>query len=480
MTTEEPWNAARLIPTSGINGPEEQERRATSALLAVMSAVREFGRALTVPLGAPAGRLETFIEVPFDLRGKRAFPDGLIRSRRGGKVWTALVEVKTGASSLATEQLESYLDIARDHGFDALITISNEIPAIPGTHPTPVDGRKLRKVALHHWSWTEVLTHAVMQREFRGVADPDQSWILGELIRYLEHPKSGAMSFDDMGPSWVAVRESVSAGTLRANDKAAAEVASRFDALIRYACLRLGRQLGTEVTPALTRQELGDPRLRTSSLVGTLVADGTMAASIRIPHAVSNLTVVADLRGSRITCAFDIDAPNEGRPTTRVNWLLRQLKEAPETTRVEAFARRSRDGAAELLRVVRDDPGRLIPDPTKELRLFTVAQITTLGTKRGAGRGGFIDSVLHAIDTAYEELGQRLKPWTAAPPRLRQFTEIEVEEDVAPELHSAAFSSQDETTVATATQKPEPSRPAPSSEPDGDVGIVRTSQSNWR
>ena len=33
---EESWHEARLIPTSGINGAEEQERRATSALLAVL------------------------------------------------------------------------------------------------------------------------------------------------------------------------------------------------------------------------------------------------------------------------------------------------------------------------------------------------------------------------------------------------------------------------------------------------------------
>jgi hypothetical protein len=44
--SEETWHQARLIPTSGINGAEEQERRATSALLAVMTAVREFGRAV--------------------------------------------------------------------------------------------------------------------------------------------------------------------------------------------------------------------------------------------------------------------------------------------------------------------------------------------------------------------------------------------------------------------------------------------------
>jgi hypothetical protein len=101
---EENWHAARLIPTSGINGADEQERRATSALLAVLSSVREFGRALLGPLGAPAGSVETYIEVPFDLNGHRVFPDGLIRVSRGQRRWTALVEVKTGTNELAADQ----------------------------------------------------------------------------------------------------------------------------------------------------------------------------------------------------------------------------------------------------------------------------------------------------------------------------------------------------------------------------------------
>ena len=98
--TEESWHQARLIPTSGINGAEEQERRATSALLAVMSVVHEFGRMLLSDLGAPAGAVETFIEVPFELGEKRLYPDGLVRVKRGSRQWTALVEVKTGKNEL--------------------------------------------------------------------------------------------------------------------------------------------------------------------------------------------------------------------------------------------------------------------------------------------------------------------------------------------------------------------------------------------
>ena len=43
------WEAARLIPVSGISGAEEQERRGSSALLAVLSSVKEFGRAIVGP-----------------------------------------------------------------------------------------------------------------------------------------------------------------------------------------------------------------------------------------------------------------------------------------------------------------------------------------------------------------------------------------------------------------------------------------------
>ncbi|MEV6365602.1 stress response protein [Micromonospora musae] len=451
--SEETWLAARLIPTSGINGPDEQERRATSALLAVMSAVREFGRVITQSAGAPAGTVQTFIEVPFKLADQQLFPDGLIRVTRGQRQWTALVEVKTGSNVLKAEQLESYLDIAREQGFDALITISNEIAPVPGQHPTTVDRRKLRKITLHHMPWTEILTQAVQQKEYRGVADPDQAWVLGELIRYLEHPRSGALEFSDMGPAWVNVRDAVSTGTLRPNDAGAAEVAGRFDALVRYACLRLGRRLGIEVTPALTRRDLADPSARTQSLASQLTSSGTLTGSIKIPGAIGTLTITADLRAGQIICQVDVDAPRSGRSTTRVNWLIRQLKEAPDSTRIEAFAMHARGGGAtELLRHVRADPATLITDPTRELRSFRVAQSTAAGTKRGSGRGSFIDSAINSIDVFYEQIIQNLKPWMPAPPRLRSPEEITPVQPVAPSLVSTAISSQDTPDISDATK----------------------------
>jgi len=361
--------------------------------------------------------------------------------------------VKTGTNELATEQIENYLDVAREQGFDAVVTISNEIAAMAGQHPTKVDKRKTRKVAMHHLSWSHVLSAAVVQKEHRGVADPDQAWILGELIRYLEHPRSGALEFDDMSAAWAPVREAVAAGTLRQTDKTAPEVAARFDALLRYCSLQLGRRLGDEVTPSISRKELADPALRISALVSRLASERVLGGAIRIPNTAGLLVVTADLRANQITCYVDIDAPHEGRPATRLNWLIRQLRSAPDSLRVEAFAMHSRGaGTAELLKDIRESPAILIADPTKELlRMFRVALSTPMGAKRGRGHGSFIDSLAEAINSFYSEVMQNLKAWTATPPKMRELPPMPEER---PSLALRPLSSQDGVEV------PDPIEPA--------------------
>jgi len=79
VTDKQAWERARLIPVSGITGPDEQERRGVSALLAVINSVREFGRAITAPLGAPAGIPMAYIEVPFTSGEKSCGPTGSSR-----------------------------------------------------------------------------------------------------------------------------------------------------------------------------------------------------------------------------------------------------------------------------------------------------------------------------------------------------------------------------------------------------------------
>src|SRR5215207_9750949 len=130
------WHTARLIPAVGIRSVEEQEKRATSSLLAVMRAVPELGHALVTPLGAPKGRIRTYAEIQLkDSAGKTHIPDGAIVVERGKTTWRCLVEVKTSAAQLQTEQVGRYLDMAREHGFDAVLTISNQITSTANHSP---------------------------------------------------------------------------------------------------------------------------------------------------------------------------------------------------------------------------------------------------------------------------------------------------------------------------------------------------------
>ncbi len=233
----------------------------------------------------------------------------------------ALVEVKTGRSQLQQAQIEDYLDLAREQGFDCVLTISNQIARLPGEHPVSVDGRKLRRVALHHLSWSMVLTQAIMVKVHKGVKDDDQAWILGELIRYLEHPRAGAHDFDDMGEHWVSVREAAIAGTLRETDKNAAEVASRWEELLSFVVIRLGRHLGADVQKVLSRGDLKSPQLRIAGSIEGMSERAELDGVIRIPNAISDLGVVVDLRAQQVRCSVTVKSPSEGRAKTRVNWL---------------------------------------------------------------------------------------------------------------------------------------------------------------
>ncbi len=127
LAENESWKAARLFPVSALKSDRDREMRATSVLLSVMAQVPEFGRRLTAGFGAPAGRMETFTEVTLPHGDTPRRPDGVIRVERAGKLWTALVETKTNGNALKADQVQAYMDIAARRGYEAVITLSNDV-----------------------------------------------------------------------------------------------------------------------------------------------------------------------------------------------------------------------------------------------------------------------------------------------------------------------------------------------------------------
>jgi hypothetical protein len=413
-----------LLPTIGIRGQEDQEQRATSSLLAVLGAVPDFGHALLAELGAPRGRISPYTEIAFaDEDGRKHRPDGGIVVERGRKTWSCLVEVKTGHAELQASQVEAYLALARDHGFDGVLTVSNQITADSGSSPVLVDRRRLRRVGLWHLSWWQILTTAIVQHRHRTINDPDQAWILGELIAYLDHENSGASGFQDMGEHWVRVREAAREGTLRAADKQVPAITERWEQFIQFVCLGLSQDLGSDVAPDHPRRQTPDARADT--LRRMLVADGRLEAAIRVPNAVSPIGIEADLRARMLTTSVVVDLPATGRPRTRINWLLRQLGDAPADLRLTVQFANLRSTTSELLGAARAAPDCLLAsgDPRREPRRVQVALTRPLGLKRGRGAGSFIGEARRQTTDFYDQIVQHIKPWRPSAPKLTRTPE---------------------------------------------------------
>jgi hypothetical protein len=329
--------------------------------------------------------------------------------------------------------VSSYLEIARDNGFDGVLTISNQITAKSSESPVNVDGRKLKRTCLWHFSWWRVLTEAIVQHRYRGISDPDQAWILGELIAYLDSSASGAGGFEDMGDKWVAVRKAAHDRTLRQNNPEVRVVAERWEEFTQYLCLGLSQDLGRPVAAVRSRKQSANTRLDES--VKQLANEGVLSALIRVPDAVGDIRIQADLRARRTLTSVTIDAPREGRAKPRINWLVRQLADAPDGLRIEAAFPNARETTSGLLGDVREQPDKLLypADPKREPRSFTITLAREMGQKRGKAEGSFVRETRAQTFDMYGEIVQRIKAWQARPPRLRDPESDGVPEAPSPE-----------------------------------------------
>ncbi|GAV42311.1 TerD family protein [Streptomyces acidiscabies] len=399
LAENESWRQSRLFPASALKSDHDRETRATSVLLSVMAQVPEFGRRLTAAFGAPAGRMETFTEVSLPHGDTPKRPDGVIRVERAGKLWTALVETKTNGNALKSEQVQAYMDIAARRGYEAVITLSNDV-ALEGSPlvDVKVDGRRKHKVGLWHLSWAEVAYQAQMLIRHEGVNDKAHAWLLLELLHYLRHENSGCHGFQNMGAAWVPVRNGIDDETLCAGDPRALDVVESWERLVRQLCLSLGGELGQKVLPVQRAKRGADPKERRSRLADQLCVDGRLLAELRIEGAPGILAVGADLRTARLRTSIDIPAPDQGYPLTWAKRLIRHLSEAPADLHVETLVEDG-TGPRGTLERLRPEPADLLPkNPDTRITGFRLSLLKSMGSSRGNAESGFIRSVDDAVN----------------------------------------------------------------------------------
>ncbi|WP_069812034.1 TerD family protein [Streptomyces sp. TP-A0874] len=398
LAEDDAWRQARLFPASSLKNDREREMRATSVLLSVMAQVPEFGRRLTAAFGAPAGRMETFTEVSLPHGDRPRRPDGVVRVERAGKLWTALVETKTNGNALRSGQVQDYVDIAARRGYEAVITLSNDV-ALDGSSliDVKIDRRRKHKVTLWHLSWAEVAHQAQTLIHHEGVGSAVHAWLLRELLHYLQHENSGCHGFQNMGPAWVPVRRGIEDETLCPGDKRAVEVVESWERLMRQVCLWLGGELGQKVLPVQRAKRGTDPQSRRTALAERFCETGRLTAEIRIEGTPGTLAIVADLRTGKLRTSIEVPAPEQGYPLTWAKRLVRQLAEAPADLRIETLID-GQTGPRSTLARLRSEPADLLPQDGAKIAGFGVALSKSMGSSRGNAETGFIRSVYDAVD----------------------------------------------------------------------------------
>jgi hypothetical protein len=415
---------ARLNPTVP---DSKKEERATSILLATFRAVPDFARAMLSDAGISfpkTSQIECYTEVALEIPdSKRAVrPDGLIVLTKGKKQWLAFVESKTGSSQLKQEQCEEYLVLARQLGIDAVVTISNQ-SAIPTHHPVSVSKTKTRKVGLLHFSWLSLMSKATLLTESRAVEDPEQAFLLQELVRFLKHPYSGVSSFTRMPKSWSTLCASVKQGlVLRKKDPDISEAVVSWHQLIRFLALELTTRVGQPVQVKLSRRHTNDPSTRVVDDIDGVVKHSRLNSELLIPNAASSLAITADLKRRTLNLSMRLKAPsNKKRATAPINWLIRQLKNVErEDLLIRAVWPRRIPDTTATIGDVRDDPNCIVHEGVQELpQSLEVVRVIDLAGKF-SGVKTFIEYASSEVPNFYKDVGEHLRAWVPPPPKMKR------------------------------------------------------------
>ena len=413
---------ARLFP---VLAETSKEGRALSVLLACLASVDDLASTLLSTLGQRVGvrsRVRTFTEVvlanaPEGVSGR---PDGLIVVETGRRSWSALVEAKVRRSRLEPEQIEAYLKLAKANGVDALVTISNDFAAVPHHHPVGV-ARMPRGVGLYHWSWTSILTHAKVLLAAKTVEDPDQRFLLDELVRFLDHSSTGVMRFDRMDGNWKDLVTSVVAGApLSRSSKTVTDTVANWHQECRDLALKLMVRVNSNVAIRLPQAHRLDPQRRIADDAERLRETSRLVVEFNVPDAASLIKVETDLRTRSIQVSMTLRAPEDRKSArARTNWLLRQLAGSePTDLHIKAVWPGRTAATQETLTAVRADANILrVPNPNVAPTSFEVRLVRDAGS-RFAGAKTFVDELEKSVLRFYAEAGQRLKNWQAAAPKM--------------------------------------------------------------
>ena len=415
---------ARLVP---VVADSKKEERATSVIMAAFMVVPEFSHAVLSDAGAPIStisKVQCLTEVSFRGDGaKNIRPDALIIVTTRGKLWSALIETKVGAKELGAEQIESYLSLAKEHGVDAVITISNQFATLPTHHPVPVNKHKTRHTGLYHFSWLSIVSRAILLLEGKAIEDREQVFILKEIVRYLRHDSSGVQSKLKMSSGWRASCDAIyHKATLRKNNDDINAAVASWHQLEKYLSIQMTGAVNRPVTGFLRRKYVADPALRLRDDVDELITGNILTTELSIPNAAGRILVRADFMRKALELSIHLDAPKDTkRQSSTINWLVRQLKNCKSDDAIIRAHWPRRAGTTMIAaEEINESPAALIPRNVKDNPVsFDIVRVIDMGAKFKSVKA-FVELSEAALIDFYSDICQHLSRWIPKAPQVKK------------------------------------------------------------
>jgi hypothetical protein len=393
---------ARLFPV----GNTTEENQTTSIFLSSLSAVKEYREELLSAIGITKIKnrnvsIHVFTEIYNDEKSER--PDGLIvlTSGKNNPVieWISFVEVKVKNNQLTVEQIEHYIDFARNIGIDSIITISNKITTLPTE--SPIETKKAKGFNLYHWSWTYLKVISKYLLRTNKVSDDDHVYILRELRYYLDNHKN-ISNFTNMGSEW---RDAVQ--SIYETDRSKKLVVKDINSVVsayKEEEMDIALQL-TDNTKYFVHLLTKNSENRSDTLFAELNESRRMTSSYYINENKKHFfSVMVDLAGKYITCQCTVYVSN-GKAQAQTSAILKLLEPAAtENIKVRAVYHHNKSEKEQLLTTLYEEKKKQKPysiinkEMGDEIKYFELTMRKELGRDM-TGNKNFIENIEGLCET---------------------------------------------------------------------------------
>jgi hypothetical protein len=252
-------------------------------------------------------------------------PDGLLVCQRGKSCWSALIESKAESQKIRTDQIASYIDLARAVGVDTIVTISNEFARVPTEPPYRLDGNQVRGIQVLHFAWADLRTMLELLKNEPELCEIEKG-LLQECLHYLWDERSGVETFDAMPDVWPAFVEAASTTLgFNANVRGFGEIVSAWQQERRDLCSKLMHRLGTQVELRHPVGVYSSDDERTQADRRDLADEYKMSAQFLFKDRRLSLDVLLNLHACRMTAAMQIPVPENKGARATVSWLSRSI-----------------------------------------------------------------------------------------------------------------------------------------------------------